>query len=78
MANYAIDLQRLINDMAAFSLQWGLVVKKTEIMMFNKSGGDKIAGTYKTINLKTVKLCLLSNTNIESTSTKSQINTLYD
>ena len=40
MANSAEDLQHLINGMALFSLQWGLVVNtdKTEITTFNKAG----------------------------------------
>ena len=57
MANNAEDLQGLINGMAVFSLQLGLVVNsdKTQIKIFNKSGrllDDTF--TYSTINLKTV------------------------
>ena len=57
MANNAEDLQRLINGMAAYSLQWGLVVNtnKTQIIIFNKSG--RIIAetfTYSNITLETV------------------------
>ena len=40
IANSAEDLQHLIDGMASFSLQWGLVVNtdKTAIMIFNKAG----------------------------------------
>ena len=57
MASSAEDLQHIINEMASFSLQWGLVVNtdKTEIMIFNKAG--RIISetfTYNEITLKTV------------------------
>ena len=53
MANSAEDLQRLINGMAAFSYQWGLVVNtnKTQIRIFNKSGRI-IADTFTYNNIK--------------------------
>ena len=57
MASNAEYLQRLINGMRAFSLQWGLVVNtnKTQIMLFIKSG--RIIAetfTYNNIKLETV------------------------
>ena len=57
MANSAEDLQHLINGMASFSLQWGLVVNtdKTEIMIFNKAGRlISETFTYNKVTLKTV------------------------
>ena len=57
MANSAEDLQHLINEVASFSLQWGLVVNtdKTEIMIFNKTGRlISETFTYNKVTLKTV------------------------
>ena len=71
MGNNAEDLQRLINGMATYSLQWGLVVNtnKTQIIIFNKSR----------------QVCLLGNcfrserslyTHAEPIITKSQLSTV--
>ena len=59
MANSAEELQHLINGMAAFSLQWGLVVNtnKTEIMIFNKAGRlISETSTYNKVMWKTADL----------------------
>ena len=57
IANSAEDLQHLINGMASFNLQWGLVVNtdKTEITMSNKAGRlISETFTYNKVTLKTV------------------------
>ena len=89
MADNADYLQRLINGIAAFSLQWGLVVNtnKAEIMIFSKY--MRIISetfTYNNINLKTLdkfvyfEIVFIPSfyTHAEATGTKSQLSTACD